>query len=354
MNWKKPAAGGTLLAAALVILGALFLKQTPLSTLIPVLRAVDPVWVLAGLACMVGYVSLESLSSRAILRTLGHAVPFRRCLGYSTLGFCGSSITPSSSGGQPVQIWAMARDGVPVAHGSLTMLLLAVCYQTAMLLCGAVGCVLLGGVPGWGTGVGWLLMLGVSVNLALTAGMLGVMFLPGPAKVLTLGTVRLLARLRLVRDEDAARSKAERGLGQYAEGAACIRSHPALVLRVLAIGAAQVCALALVPWMVCLAFGVSAPPVTVMATQMVLTLAVAAFPLPGAVGAAEGGFLSLFQPILGQGLIAPAMLLSRGMSFYLFLPLCALTGAVLCHRKKKRLSAGISPIPRPVLRRSAE
>ncbi len=350
MDWKKPVAGIGLLAAALAVLGYLFFKQTPLDTLIPLLRAVHPGWVAAGLGCMALYVSLEALGSRTILRALGNPAPLRHCLSYSALGFCGSSITPSSSGGQPVQVWAMARDGVPVAHGSLTMLLLAVCYQVAMLLCGTAGCAILGGVPGWGTGVGWLLLLGVSVNLALTIGMLGVMFLPRPARALTMGTLRLLARLHLVKDLSAAQAKAEQGLRQYAEGAACIRSHPVLVLQVLGIAAAQVCALSLVPWMVCLAFGVSASPVTVMATQMVLTLAVAAFPMPGSVGAAEGGFLSLFQPILGQSLVAPAMLLSRGMSFYLFLPLCALAGVALSHRKKSRSIRLKSPLFPQVIR----
>lgn len=328
-----------MLAVAVAVLGYLFLRQTPLDTLVPILRAVRPVWVLAGLGCMFSYVCLESLGSQAILRALGHKAPFLRCLNYSTLGFCGSSITPSSSGGQPVQVWAMHRDQIPVAHGSLTMLMLAVCYQTSMLLCGCAGCVVLGGVPGWGTGVGWLLLLGVSVNLTLTVGMLGVMFLPKPARVLTFGVIRLLVRLGLVKDGEAAREKAEEGLSQYAEGADCIRTHPLLCLRVMATTIGQVCSVSLVPWMVCLAFEVHAAPLQVMATQMVLTLAVAAFPMPGAVGAAEGGFLSLFQPILGAELTAPAMLLSRGMSFYLFLPLCALTGLLLLRRKRVRSSS---------------
>ena len=322
-----------LLMAAVVILGAWFLKQTPLSTLIPVLRSVKPVWVLAGLGCMFGYVSLESVGSRSILRALGHKVTWKQCMGFSTLGFCGSSITPSSSGGQPFQVWAMSRRHIPVAHGSLTMLLLAACYQTAMLTCGLVGCIILGGVPGWGSGVGWLLLLGVSVNLALTLGMLCVMFLPRPARGLTMGALNLLVRLRILRDAEGAAKKAEAGLRQYAEGAECIRRNPLLILRVYVVGLFQVLSLALVPWTVCLAFGVHGSPVTVVATQMVLTLAVAAFPMPGAVGAAEGGFLSLFQPIVGSALAAPAMLLSRGVSFYLFLPLCALTGVVLNRRK---------------------
>jgi uncharacterized protein (TIRG00374 family) len=146
--------------------------------------------------------------------------------------------------------------------------------------------------------------------------------------------IRLLARFHLLRDENGVKERAERGLRSYAAGAECIRRHPALLFRGFCLAAAQVCAVAMVPWMVCLAFGAEVSPVAVMATQMVLTLASAAFPVPGAVGAAEGGFLALFRPVLGEALAAPAMLLSRSVSFYLFLPLCAV--ASFSYKKKKQ------------------
>ena len=354
-DWKKPAFGAALLAAALGVGAWLLLRQVSLSSLLAALAKVSPLWLLAGLGCMAAYEALEALGSRTILRSLGHRVAFRRCLGYSMLGFCGSSITPSSSGGQPFQVWAMRRDGIPVAHGSLNMLLLAVCYQTAMLLGGGIGLALLGGVPATG-GVGLLLLLGVSVNLALTLGMAAVMFLPGPVRRLMSGGLGLLTRVGLVKRPEAAREKVEEGLAQYAAGARLIRSSPLLVIRVLALALLEVLALALVPWVVCLALGLKAG-VAALATQMVLTLSVAAFPMPGAVGAAEGGFLVLFQAVFGT-LAAPAMLLSRGISFYLFLPLCAVGAAVLNRRRfhgpgggRKRLArperAGRKGLPQP-------
>lgn len=343
--WKKTALGAVLLTAALTAVAVFVLRQTPLHELLTVLSRVKLPFVLGGLGLMVCYVGAEALGSRAILRALGDRAPLRRCLSYSMLGFCCASITPSSSGGQPAQIWAMSRDGIPVAHGSLAMLLLAVCYQTSMLLGGLAGCGVLGGIPGWGGGAGWLLLLGAAVNLVLTAGMLAVMFQPRPARAFIMGAISCLERLKLTRRGDALRARAELGLAQYAEGAECIRRRPGLILRVLACTLGQLTCLALVPWMVCMGLGLTAGPLQVAATQAVLTLSVAAFPMPGSAGAAEGGFLALFAPIVGAAVAAPAMVLSRGISFYLFLPVCCGLGFLGLRRRSVRPAAAVISCP---------
>lgn len=319
---RKMMFGAVLLALLLGIGGILLFRQTSWADLYSVLRRADPRFLLCGLLLMLGFVGAEALGSQGILRALGTPAPLRRCMSYSMLGFCCSSITPSSSGGQPAQIWAMKRDGIPMSHGSLVMLLLAVCYQTAMLLSGAVGCLLLGGIPGWGHLTGWLLLLGFSINLILTLGMLAVLLLPGPARILVMGSISLAQRMGLVSADSSLPAKALAGLEQYAVGSRCIRRHPGLALRTFACTGLQLLFLNLVPWMVFLGLGIHAAPLQVIATQSVLTLSVAAFPLPGSTGAAEGAFLALFAPILGGISAAPVMLLSRGISFYLFLPLC--------------------------------
>ena len=91
-----------------------------------------------------------------------------------------------------------------------------------------------------------------------------------------------------------------------------------------------------VPWAVYLAFGQSGYTwAQVAGTQALVTLAVCNLPLPGAVGPAEGSFVSAFQFIFGAALVTPAMLVSRGISFYTFLLLSAGV-AVAVHLRTSR------------------
>lgn len=173
------------------------------------------------------FVGCEAMCSKLILARLGHHLPYRRCLGYSFTGFYVSSITPSSTGGQPAQIYYMSKDSVPAAHGSLNMMLIAVCYQVVTLGYAVAAFLLLPSVrTGMGAGLGLLLLYGGAMMLILTAGMLCMMFLPNAAQRFTGGLVSLGGRLRLVRHEAQTREKLARQMDAYREGAACIPGKP--------------------------------------------------------------------------------------------------------------------------------
>ena len=74
-----------------------------------------------------------------------------------------------------------------------------------------------------------------------------------------------------------------------------------------------------IPYLVYLSFGLNgANFFQFISLQAVLYISVSAIPLPGAVGVSEGGFLSIYKLLFPTELLTSAMLLSRGVSFYLF------------------------------------
>ena len=113
MNQKKNWLSLGLMLALMVCTGFFLLRNQPVSSLMDVLRRIDPAYVLMGLGLMVVFVGCEAMCTRLILRRLGHSVPYRRCMGYSFTGFYFSFITPSSTGGQPAQVYYMARTACP-------------------------------------------------------------------------------------------------------------------------------------------------------------------------------------------------------------------------------------------------
>ncbi|MBU5436344.1 lysylphosphatidylglycerol synthase transmembrane domain-containing protein [Pseudoflavonifractor sp. MSJ-37] len=318
---RKGAAGLALLLGMMGLTAWLLLRDRPAAALLAALRGVD-LWILpVGLALMGVFIGCEALSTHVILGRLGHRVPWQWCLWYSLTGFCMSSVTPSASGGQPAQVWAMAMDGIPAVHGALDMLLVAVSYQVTSLCCAAGAWLFLPGLRAeLGGGMGLLLLYGGGVTAVLTAGMLSFLFLPKAAGRLAGKLLDALAALRLCRDRAAAGAKLERQMAEYAAGAAVLRSSPVLVPILLGLTTLQLTASFLIPYAVYRAFGLSGTgPAFFWGSQALLTLAVSALPLPGAVGPAEGGFVQVFRPVFGPALTAPAMLVSRGISFYLSL-----------------------------------
>ena len=114
-----------------------------------------------------------------------------------------------------------------------------------------------------------------------------------------------------------------------------------LVPALLGLTVLQLTALFAVPVAVYHAFGLTgSSAMSIICTQALVTLAVSNLPLPGAVGASEGGFVAAMALFFGPALVTPAVLLSRGISFYAFLLVSAvITLAVHLRARRKRGSA---------------
>ena len=284
-------------------------------------------FVLPAFFCMFVFINCEAANIRLLMRTFHKKIPYRRSLSYSFAGFYFSAITPSATGGQPMQLFYMTRDGFGFAHSSFTLLAVAAVYQMTVLVYGSVMVLLnLSFVMSQGRLIQWLLVFGILVN-GICSGLILLIILNSLlAERVVLWAIRILTRVKLIRNE-------------YSRGGAYLRQYPLVVVRMFLRALIQLTALFLVPYFACLALGIEAEPGRFLAMQAILSLAVTAVPLPGSVGASEGSFISLYRPILGGGQVFPVMMLSRGISFYALLAVSGAVTAVLqMNRKKGKIS----------------
>ena len=75
-----------------------------------------------GIGAMCVFLFCEGLNIVRCLRLFGYPVRQTDGIKYALTGFFFSSVTPSASGGQPMQLYFMSRDGIQVAHGTLSLL----------------------------------------------------------------------------------------------------------------------------------------------------------------------------------------------------------------------------------------
>ncbi len=276
-------------------------------------------WLVLGAFLMVCYTAVEGYQIHSSLRVMGHRLPFRHCCQFACSGFYFSSITPSATGGQPAEVFYMARRGVPAAHGALVMLLFTIFYQITSVGYGLAAWLLTPDIPAsLGTGLGVLLGYGLTTLMLLTVGMVALLVKPQPVERLCRWCLHLGAKLKLVKDLAKAEEGLKTQMEEYARGAAVIKGSPALTAKLLAASAVQQGLRYLVTWTVYKALGLTVlGPFQLVAAQALVALAVGCLPVPGAVGAAEAAFLTAFVQIFGENLTPAAMLLSRGLSFYL-------------------------------------
>jgi len=159
-------------------------------------------------------------------------------------------------------------------------------------------------------------------------------------KILVFGA-KILAKIRIIRNIKKTEDAIRQYINEYHESALYLKNHVSILFKVLCISTTQVAAELAVPFFIYLALGQRGHHYIAFATlQVWLNLAVSSLPLPGAVGAAEGCFLSMFSLLLSPGLIHVSMLLSRFTGFYFYLVLSGIVCIAAYIRMQRRDGIG--------------
>ena len=113
-------------------------KGEDLGEIIHTVRQADPVYLLISVVCVVLFILGESVIIFYMMRTLGAKVKMGHCALYSFVGFFFSCITPSASGGQPMQIYFMKKDKLPIPVTTLVLMIVTITYKAVLVVIGIV------------------------------------------------------------------------------------------------------------------------------------------------------------------------------------------------------------------------
>lgn len=302
----------------------------------------DKKYVMLALLFMAGFVIIEGACIAALARALGYRVGFASLAVYSASDIYFSAITPSATGGQPASAYYMAKDGMKVSHATTILIVNILLYTISLIIMGL-----------WAVAVKFRFFMGAGklfqilffVGIGLQAALVGLcllcMFSKDIIKRAGHWGVNLLFRLKLLKSREEKLAKIDESIGRYQSGMRFIRKKPGLMAAVLGGNVLQRIAFFSIGWFIYRSFGLSqAGYGEFLAMQSLLAMAVNSLPVPGAIGISEGSFLFLFQSVFPAGILAPAMIITRGMNYYLCFILCGVYTLIYHLRilKSKRMS----------------
>lgn len=291
-----------------------------------------------AVACVVLFIIGESAIILYLLRTLGTKARFGHCCLYSFIGFFYSCITPSASGGQPMQVIAMRKDDVPVAVSTVVLAIVTITYKLVLVV---IGCLVMllrpPGIMSYLEGVEGLVYLGLALNVGAIAILLLLVFKPSIVRSCAKAVLGWVSRIRPFRNPDKINAKLGSMMNQYAGTADYYREHKLVMINVFVLTFVQRAFLFLVTWLTYKAFGLSGERLfTIVTLQGMISVVVDMLPLPGGMGISETLFLQIFLPIFGSELVLPGMIISRGVSYYTQLLLSAVMTVAASFILRKR------------------
>lgn len=237
------------------------------------------------------------------------------------LGLFWSGITPSSTGGQPMQVYYMSKHKVDVGYSSSRLLNRFLVYQITMTVMTVIAVILKFSyfqehmdTPILST----LVTIGFISQTFITLVFVFLAFSKNLTAKATRGIASLLCKIRLIKDKDRLKKSLETQLAKFHSGNRMIFSKPKLVIMAVILTVIQLIAMFLVPYCIYRSFGLNqASPFDMVCSQAFVTLISGMIPIPGASGAAEFSFTALFALFFTPATIKSATLIWRIITYYL-------------------------------------
>ena len=330
-----------LLIVLMVVTYYFIFKNCNLKMLGEVLHESKYRYLVIGAIAMLIYIGLEGVNFRIIGQSLGLSISCLKSICYACVDiyFCG--ITPSATGGQPILAYYMSRDGIEVSKSSVVILLYTVVYKVVLLFLGGIVLFVHFDFVTKNRLTVLLFISGIILNVLVISVCLMCMYSRTVVKVVVKNTVNFLSKIRLVKNPEEKLEAFQTVIEDYHTSAKFVKENYLVLIKCFIATIIERLAFFSVGYCVYKSFGLSGLTIQdVIAIQVVISITVDSLPLPGAIGISEAMFFLLYSKVYSEQMIAPAMLLTRGINFYLMLivtGIVALTFHVLSRKPSKVL-----------------
>lgn len=273
-------------------------------------------WIFA-IGLVIVFILSESVVIYILTKSLGQKVKLPHCFIYSFVGFFFSLITPSATGGQPVQAVFMKKDQIPYHISSLVLMVVTVVYKMVLIFFGAVVLIfrphavmrLIEPVMGW-------VIVGMALNVVVVSFMLALIFVPKLTSSIVNGVLKLVAKIFKGERVAKVQNRFNNSMAKYSKASRYFATKKKVLAKVIGITFFQRLCYFFITYVVILSFGMRCNFLLIITLQAIISMAVDMMPLPGGIGISESLFTRIFSPILGVQLCTPILMVTRGISFY--------------------------------------
>lgn len=305
----------------------LIVANNDFSRLPYLLKKINKIYCAIAIGFMFLYLMVNSVVLMNISEMVHSKLNFRKSFKIIMIGQYYSAITPFSTGGQPAQIYYMTKDNISVGKATSILTIKLIIYQIVVTIYAITMFIFK-----WDYLVSHVsralpfVVIGIFINFAGVIIILLLSFNEGIIKNIFGGILKILHKLKLIRNIDKHKNNAEKHLEEYTISIKQLKNHKVMLIKLLLMTFIQLTFYFGITYFIYIALGLKgASIIDIIAMQSLLYMAVSFMPTPGTVGASEGGFHIFFRFLFPKALLIYAMLLWRIISYYL----CIILGGLI-------------------------
>lgn len=294
-------------------------------------------WIIIALLCFFVGIGFEAKAYQEIIQGYEYEYTFKKSYRMLLITKFFNGITPFSSGGQPMQIYMLKKDGIRLTKATNIIIQNFIIYQAALVIFGIIA-ILINNSLKLFTEVNLLKQLvtiGFLINTLVMVGLVVISFSSKFNHFIVNKSISILSKFKLVKDKEKTLAKWREKVDDFHEGAEYLKKNKMLCFRTFIYNMIYLTLNYVMPYFVILALASTStdatPLKTICASAYVLIMG-SFVPIPGASGGIEYGYLRFFGNFITGTLLKASLLIWRTISYYL--PM--LVGGILFNINTKR------------------
>lgn len=293
----------------------------------------NPLWIIVSFLIIILYCFFQSLAIHEIIKNYEPEYKYKKSLQLSLITNFFNGITPFSTGGQPMQIYLLKKDGIRVTNGTNIIIQNFILYQLALVIYGIISLFLnyqfhiFENLPV----LGGIILIGFAINTLIMVGLFIISFGKRLNKFLVKIGLKVLTKFKLVNNTDKLHDEWNERCETFHSGAVSLIKNYKVCIKGFIYQFLGLTCLYVLPLFVFYALGSKNISAIEAITSSAYVMIIGSFvPIPGASGGIEYGFLRFFGTFIKDSVLSAGLLLWRFISYYL---LMIVGGIVLSFRK---------------------
>ncbi len=328
----------TVIFILLILLAYAFVfKGYSISKFIETLKNCKPIYLSLAVLCVCLWVFFEALFFKVIYKKLGYKISLFNAIGYVFTETYFSAITPSSTGGQPVQMIEMSKDEIPYRTSSIVVLVNTMFYKLSLLLIIIIGFMIYHNeIATFSPLFRAMSIYGFIITTIIVCFFLLLIFSEKTINKILKFLVSIITRVKKTDENIEKEDRINNVLCDYKEAAKYIRNNPKVLLNTFLIIFMQRLSMLMVNYFVYKSFNINdISALYAITINAFLMISVDFMPLPGGVLISEALLLEVNKKLHILSMSKGITLVFRNISFY-FLVIVSLIGYLIFHFGKRK------------------
>ncbi len=298
-----------------------FIMKDTFQESISILLSAKIIWLILAFIVFIAYFLLETLVMKKLINVHKPDYTFKSALKLYMMTRFFNGITPFSSGGQPLQVYELKKEGVRITDGTTIIIKHFIIFQTSMMILGTSAIILntIFDVIQCEAFLRTLLITGFAINF----GLLIFVYFVSTSKKLTKKTIifiiNLLSKLKIVKHKEETSEKWTTACSEYYESFRSLMLDRKFFWTNILIEVTALIIVFTLPIFVFEALGYTYQlNVFICILTSIYVFIVGSYvPIPGGTGGIEFAFCGFFSKYIPSSYLSPAVILWRLIDYYM-------------------------------------